>query len=50
MFFFLDIILNFRVTYRETNTNVEIDKPKQIAINYIKGQFLLDFISAVPLD
>ena len=50
LFFIMDVILNFRTTFRHTYTNVEITDPKEIAINYIQGQFLFDLVSAVPLD
>lgn len=35
--FMIDIIFNFRTTYRNVLTNQEEFKPKNIAINYVKG-------------
>ena len=50
IFFFIDIILGFRVTYRDKNTNKEIINQKSIARNYLKGEFWLDLISTIPFD
>ena len=49
-FFFIDIILGFRVTYRDSHTNEEITKPSKIRMNYLKGAFWLDLISTIPFD
>ena len=48
--FFLDIILGFRVTYRDAHTNQEITDSKKIAINYIFGMFWIDLFSTIPFD
>jgi hypothetical protein len=49
-FFFIDIIIGFRVTYRDAHTNEEIMNPKRIALNYLSGEFWLDLISTIPFD
>jgi len=45
----LDILLNFRTTYVSKSGQV-IYESRLIAINYIKGWFLLDLLAAVPFD
>ena len=47
--YFPDIILNFRTTYVSKGGQV-IYKPKLIALNYIRGWFLLDLLAAIPFD
>lgn len=49
-FFFIDIIIGFRVTYRDAHTNEEIMNPKKIAFRYLTGEFWLDLISTIPFD
>lgn len=49
-FFFFDILLGFRVTYRDQNTNKEIINFKSIARNYLRGEFWLDLVSTVPFE
>ncbi|XP_064645077.1 potassium voltage-gated channel subfamily H member 6-like isoform X2 [Lineus longissimus] len=46
--FIADILINFRTTYVH-NGEVVAD-PQKIAINYVKGWFLLDAIAAIPFD
>lgn len=48
-FVFADIILNFRTTFVSKSGQV-MYAPKQIAINYIRGWFLLDLLAAIPFD
>nr|KAG5691560.1 hypothetical protein BaRGS_020935 [Batillaria attramentaria] len=48
LMFIADILINFRTTYVE-NGEVVSDKQK-IAINYVKGWFLIDTIAAIPFD
>ncbi len=45
----LDIILNFRTTFVSKSGQVIYDS-KLIAVNYIKGWFLLDLLAAIPFD
>ena len=47
--FFLDIIAIFNSVYYDNDITV-IDNHKQIAINYFKGQFAVDFFSILPID
>ena len=47
----LDILITFRTTYVNQKTTLEITDPKLIALNYpIKGRFLLDLFSVLPLE
>lgn len=49
--FVVDVVLNFRTTYKETNTGEEVFDPRKIACNYMTSfQFYLDVISALSLD
>ncbi|XP_057866868.1 potassium channel AKT1 isoform X3 [Cryptomeria japonica] len=47
-FFFIDIIMTFFVAYLDRTTYLWEDKPKNIAIRYLKTWFLFDVISTVP--
>ncbi|CAL4139012.1 unnamed protein product, partial [Meganyctiphanes norvegica] len=47
--FFSDIMLNFRTTFVNCKGEV-VMSPRQIALHYLKGWFILDFIAAMPLD
>lgn len=42
--------MNFFTTFFHSTTGEEISERKDIAINYIKGMFLLDVLSTVPFD
>ena len=48
LFFALDIIINFSTAVYDSDYKL-IEDRKQIAFLYIKGWFLLDFISIIPL-
>lgn len=48
--FFLDIIVTFRTTSVNLATGEEIIHSKEIASRYLKGRFMIDFLSAVPID
>lgn len=48
-FFFSDIILNFRTTFVSTSGQIVVT-PRQIALNYCRGWFLLDLLAAIPFD
>ena len=44
----IDIVLNFFTTYRDEFGD-EINSCRRIAIRYLKGEFMIDFISNFPL-
>ncbi|KAG8566671.1 hypothetical protein GDO81_013340 [Engystomops pustulosus] len=47
--FIVDIVINFRTTYVNTNDEV-VSHPAKIAIHYFKGWFLIDMVAAIPFD
>ena len=47
--FLVDIIINFRCTYLSLEGK-EIFEPGEIAVNYVKGTFFLDFFAILPID
>ena len=47
--FFLDILIHFLASYTDIASGSEITEPAAIAKHYLKGAFLFDFISTVPL-
>ncbi|KAM8946625.1 voltage-gated inwardly rectifying potassium channel KCNH6 isoform 2-T2 [Pelodytes ibericus] len=47
--FIVDIVINFRTTYVNTNDEV-VSHPGKIAIHYFKGWFLIDMVAAIPFD
>ncbi|ESN93078.1 hypothetical protein HELRODRAFT_69639, partial [Helobdella robusta] len=46
--FVADILINFRTTY--VDDGEVIVNPRKIAINYMKGWFIIDAVAAVPFD
>lgn len=49
--FFVDIAINFITAYERGATDLTIEtRFKFIAINYFAGFFLIDFVSALPLQ
>ena len=48
-FWILDILLNFRTSYVNKKGEV-VTSPKSIAVNYMRGWFLLDLVAALPFD
>lgn len=44
-----DIILNFRTTFVSVKGEVVSDS-KLIALNYVRGWFVVDFLAAIPFD
>lgn len=49
--FIFDIGVNFRTTYINTKTGIEIWEPKLIAKKYLLGgRFWIDLLSSIPLD
>lgn len=49
VFFFFDILLNFRTAYFNAEREIIYDSPK-IAIRYLKGFFIVDFLSTMPIE
>ncbi|XP_012515664.1 PREDICTED: potassium voltage-gated channel subfamily H member 6 isoform X2 [Propithecus coquereli] len=47
--FVVDIVINFRTTYVNSNDEV-VSHPRRIAIHYFKGWFLIDMVAAIPFD
>lgn len=46
--FIADILINFRTTY--LSDGEVVTEPGKIAVNYIKGWFIIDLIAAIPFD
>ena len=47
--FFLDILVAFRTAYIN-DLGIEINKPLDIAIEYLKSSFWIDLAATVPID
>lgn len=47
--FFLDMVLSFRTSYLAPDGE-PVTNPREIALRYIKGSFLIDLCSTVPVD
>ncbi|XP_028721000.1 potassium voltage-gated channel subfamily H member 6 [Peromyscus leucopus] len=47
--FVVDIVINFRTTYVNSNDEV-VSHPRRIAVHYFKGWFLIDMVAAIPFD
>ncbi|KAG7526910.1 potassium voltage-gated channel subfamily H member 2-like [Solea senegalensis] len=47
--FIIDILINFRTTYVNSNDEV-VSHPLRIAVHYFKGWFLIDMVAAIPFD
>ncbi|GAB6022769.1 hypothetical protein CHUAL_006863 [Chamberlinius hualienensis] len=47
--FIIDILINFRTTYVNSNDEV-ISHPGKIAVHYLKGWFIIDVVAAIPFD
>ncbi|BES94440.1 Hypothetical protein NTJ_07250 [Nesidiocoris tenuis] len=47
--FIIDIGINFRTTYVNKNDEV-VSHPAKIAVNYLRGWFLIDLVAAIPFD
>jgi hypothetical protein len=50
LFFFIDIVVNFRTTFIHSRTGDEESDPKLIAKNYLKGRFWIDLLASLPFD
>lgn len=44
-----DIMLNFRTTY-VSNKGEVVSNSKSIAVNYLRGWFIVDLLAALPFD
>jgi hypothetical protein len=47
--FIVDILINFRTTYVNSNDEV-VSHPCKIAVHYLRGWFLIDLVAAIPFD
>ncbi|XP_029173080.1 potassium voltage-gated channel subfamily H member 8 isoform X5 [Nylanderia fulva] len=47
--FIIDILFNFRTTYVSRKGEV-VSNSKSIAVNYVKGWFVVDLVAALPFD
>lgn len=47
--FYSDIVLNFRTTFVSSKGEVVSDS-KLIALNYLRGWFIVDLLAAIPFD
>ncbi|XP_025156617.1 potassium voltage-gated channel subfamily H member 2 isoform X4 [Harpegnathos saltator] len=47
--FIIDIIINFRTTFVNSNDEV-VSHPGKIAVHYLKGWFIIDLVAAIPFD
>ncbi|KAK0152974.1 Potassium voltage-gated channel subfamily H member 6 [Merluccius polli] len=47
--FIVDIVINFRTTYVNSNDEV-VSHSARIAVHYFKGWFLIDMVAAIPFD
>ena len=47
--FIIDILINFRTTFVNTNDEV-VSHPGKIAVHYFRGWFLIDLVAAIPFD
>ena len=51
IFFILDLVVNFRTTFVDTKTGVEVFEPNKIARRYIfGGRFFIDLLASIPMD
>lgn len=49
--FGLDVIFNFRTTFVNSKTGLEITDPKKIALNYTKsGRLFVDLSASIPFE
>ncbi len=50
IFFIIDIVINFRTTYIDKKSGRIITQQKLIALHYLKGWFIVDFLAALPFE
>jgi len=46
----IDVILGFRKAYLNDKIGIEVSDPKLIALRYLKFNFWIDLISAIPFE
>ena len=49
LFFIMDIVVHFRTSFVDPSGRVIYDQ-KKIAVHYLKGWFILDFLAALPFE
>ena len=49
LFFIMDIVVHFRTSFVDISGRIIYDQ-KKIAIHYLKGWFILDFLAALPFE
>ena len=49
LFFIIDIVVHFRTSFVDTSGRIIYDQ-KKIAVRYLKGWFILDFLAALPFE
>ena len=49
LFFIMDIVVHFRTSFVDVSGRIIYDQ-KKIAIHYLKGWFILDFLAALPFE
>lgn len=49
LFFIMDIVVHFRTSFVDLSGRIIYDQ-KKIAIHYLKGWFILDFLAALPFE
>ena len=49
VFFCIDIFICFRTPYYDSEGEIHFSS-KEIALNYLKGFFFIDFISSIPFS
>ena len=50
LMFIIDILINFRTTYVDKNSDIVISAPRKIAVHYLESWFIVDFVAAIPFD
>ena len=50
VFFGVDMLLTFNTSYTESEQMKEVYNRKKIALNYLKGWFIIDFVAIIPFD
>lgn len=49
--FGIDLLLNFRTTFVSTKSNIEVTKPRLVALHYLLyGRFFIDLLAVIPFE
>lgn len=48
--FLLDIVVNFRTTFYDSETGDEVYDVKRTSRMYLRGRFTVDLLSTIPFD